>query len=177
MTEVSKTRTCKFCAEEIKAAASICPHCGRGVRDIAIKIPDWIGLAFGVIVVFGTMALFGSLLLKLRPGKEFGPFQSQLQVLETTMRFADSESGTHVVIVGNIRNESPVAWKTPQLEAQFFDETGNLIDTFTEIRVKEEILPGDMRGFKIRAVADKPEKMYHTHKVFVRTARDARSWP
>lgn len=53
--EIEETQTCPNCAEEIKAAAKVCPHCQRSIRS-----PTWkIALPTGIIIAF--IALIGKI--------------------------------------------------------------------------------------------------------------------
>ena len=65
-----------------------------------------------------------------------------------------------------------------RLGVPYFDKDGHLIDTKSdELECFTAILPHDEQAFRSRTVADKPQSAYVTHKVFVRSARDAQAWP
>ena len=82
--------------------------------------------------------------------------------------------GKYVSVVGTLTNRSEFTWKEVQLEAQFFDKDGKLIDTGLERNFDTVILAHGEAAFRIRLVADKPETSYASHKVFIRSAKDGR---
>jgi hypothetical protein len=111
----------------------------------------------------------------LRPSRDFGPFQNQLVVRDSSVRHTVSNKVPVVIVVGAISNASPHAWNSLQLEVQYFGPDGKLFDTVSQLGLEDEILPGASRGFKIRAEADQPESSYVSHQVFVRAAREPRN--
>lgn len=172
--EDTGTRTCPHCAETMSAAARVCPHCRR--ERNALRIPSWVGMLLFVPIVFTTfVALPVSFLWQLRPSRDFGPFQRQLEVLDSSVRRVASSNQDFVVVVGSVSNASPYPWRALQLEAQFFGPDGKLVDTASQVGMEDEILPGETRGFKIRTEADQPASAYASHKVFVRAAREPRN--
>ncbi len=175
--ESPESKTCRWCAEAIKPAARICPYCGRGTKDIAINIPAPFDKLLAGLFVLGVLAVFCLLLYGLRPTRDFAPYQQELRVLESTLRISASTNGDRLVVIGSIRNDSRFAWKSLQLEVQYYDATNAFVDTATQVAWKDEIIPGDTRGFRISSQADQPHSMYASHRVFVRAARDPRSWP
>jgi hypothetical protein len=111
------------------------------------------------------------------PGRDFEPFRTQIVVESSSMHFGQTTNGNFISAIGTLRNDSPHAWKEIQIEAQFYDTNGRLIDTRTESRFGQVLPPGNAQAFRIRTPADKPELSYAGHKVFVRSAKDARTWP
>ena len=107
-------------------------------------------------------------------------FKGQVKVASSKMLFGRSDKdGPVVCVIGILKNDSDVGWKEAQLEAQFYDRTGQLIDVGTDQwqRVIFQVPPHGECAFKIRLPADHPTDSYASYKLFVRSAVDARSWP
>ena len=88
---------------------------------------------------------------------------------------ADDKCGPTVSVVGKLRNNSDIPWKDIYLEAQYFDSGGTMIDANGAEQYGLSILPHEEVAFRVRGPADRSETEYASHKVFVRSARDARS--
>lgn len=176
MNENVETKPCAFCAEPIRVAARICPYC-RSLQPrwrLKKQIEAWGTLAIMLIMACGLIYFLGS---TFGPGRDFERFQNQITIISPEMHFSQMTNGNFISTIGQIRNGSPYAWKDLQLEVQYFDKDGRMIDTRTEDRYMEIIPAGATQAFRIRGPADKPESAYSTQKVFVRSAKDSRKWP
>ena len=111
------------------------------------------------------------------PGRDFEKFKNQVVVINPEMHFGQTTNGSFISTIGQIRNGSPYSWKDIQLEVQYFDKDGRMIDTHTENRYGDVTPPGDVQAFRIRSLADKPEAAYVSEKIFVRAAKDSSKWP
>lgn len=176
MSETTEMKPCAWCAEPIRIPAKACPHCRR-LQPKWKKFSDMMTLLFLVIpmsLLFGGVVslkeVFGS-------GRDFELFRSQIVVETSHMHFGQATNGNFVSVIGTLRNNSPYAWKEIQLEAQYYDKDGRMIDTRSESRFGDVLPSGATQAFRLRAPADKPEPAYVSHKVFVRSAKDARKWP
>lgn len=129
-------------------------------------------LLVAVLFVVGAM-LFNN---AFAPGKDFGPFQERIAIVESQMHFSQTTNGNYISTIGQIRNDSDFAWKNFQLEVHYYDREERMIDTRSE-KLFQTLPAGATHAFRIRAQADKPELAYVRHKIFVRSAEDARRWP
>jgi hypothetical protein len=136
-------------------------------------------MAFLPVLLLAFLFVGGSIWLGriFSPGTDFEPFRDQIVVEGSNMHFGQATNGNFISAIGTLRNNSPYAWKEIQLEAQYYDNDGRLIDTRTESRYGNVLPPGASQGFRLRTPADKPQSTYASHKVFVRSAKDARTWP
>ena len=136
-------------------------------------------MAFLPVLLVALLFFGGSIWLGrvFSPGRDFEPFRSQIVVVTSNMHIGRTTNGNFISAIGTLRNDSPYAWKDIQIEAQYYDKDGRLIDTRTESRFGEVLPPGNTQAFRIRVSADKPETTYANHKVFVRSGKDARTWP
>jgi hypothetical protein len=186
MTENEQTRICPFCAETIKEAAKVCPHCRfwQPSSKWSVRNPQFLQSVTSVIC---AAALFGAvfglayfLQHLIGPKRDFAPYQIQIVVVSSEMSFRmPSSSNLTVSVVGVITNQSEFGWKHVGLEAQLFDKDRKLIDVISSDSDYGGItvLPHSEAGFKIEGKATKKESEYASHKVFVRTAKDIKTWP
>jgi hypothetical protein len=108
------------------------------------------------------------------PGQSFEPYRNQVVVLNTTIHYSRTDNTNIVSTMGYLRNDSPYSWKAIQLEVQYFNRFGKLVDTETETLRYQELPPRIIEAFRVRAPAACDESSYVSSKVFVRTAKDAR---
>ncbi len=187
MTEQRKTKTCAMCFEEIDERARKCPHCRHpqaGMSAWLSRNPAAILLIalIGLLLFLGGLELWGhfvaSRLVPTSPDN-LRTFNGEVKVVSSKMVFGKAKEGTVVCVIGRIKNESEIAWKDLQIEAQFFDQAGKLIDVAIDPKYyfASEILPHGEGAFKVRAVADFPKETYASYKINVRSATDAKKFP
>jgi hypothetical protein len=84
-----------------------------------------------------------------------------------------------VSVIGIVTNQSEFGWKDLGMEAQLFDKDGKLIDVIPANGdyLGITIFPHSEAGFKIESKATKRESDYASHKVYVRVAKDIKTWP
>jgi hypothetical protein len=129
----------------------------------------WFGLLFG-------LAWF---LNRILDGRDFTPHRTRFEVMESNVSERVTSNAAYVVVTGLLTNGSDYSWKNVGVEAQLFDHKGHIIDVIQA--------PTDYGGlavsrhsvaaFKIESRTGHNLKDYASHKVFVRWAKDARSWP
>ena len=169
----AETKTCPHCAETIKAAAKRCPRCRTGL--IKTKNAKWLELGVFYFLICTPILLAAWWMREINePGEPFDSYRSQIIVTNTTMNYSRSDNTNIIAVVGYLVNESSLAWNTLQVEAQFFDINGILVDTKTEILPSQELPASMTQAFRIRTAASTSGEQYANHKVFVRTAKDAR---
>lgn len=168
-----ETKTCPHCAEIIRAVAKRCPRCRREL--VKTTAATWIKFAISYILVLSPILIASWWLRDLSGlGESFDAHRSQIIVTNTTMHYSESGNTNTITVVGYLINESALAWNTLQIEAQFFDSNGKLVDTATEILPSQELPSHMTQAFRIRATAAMTGDQYASHKVFIRTAKDAR---
>jgi len=184
MAETEQTKVCPLCAESIKVAAKVCPHCRSWQKKWSLQNPQTtqsIGAVCGVVFIAGGVIGLGIFFDGLiGPKRDFAPYQNQISVVSSEASFRmPSSSNLTVSVVGIITNQSEFGWKHVGLEAQLFDKDRKLIDVISSDSDYGGItvLPHSEAGFKIEGKATKKESEYASHKVFVRTAKDIKAWP
>ena len=135
----------------------------------------WLELLVFAVLLYGPLLLGAWWIRDLKqPGQIFEPYRDKVVVLDKSMHYSRSESTNIISTVGYLRNGSPYSWKALQLEVQYFDASGRLIDNRTETLQYQELPAGVTEAFRIRSAAASDESSYVSNKVFVRTAKDAR---
>jgi hypothetical protein len=183
MAETEQTKVCPLCAETIKAAAKVCPHCHSWQKKWSLQNPrtmQSISAVFALIFIFGTVCGLGYFLDHLiEPKHDFAQYQDQVTVVESETSFHVVDSNLMVAVVGVITNQSPFGWKELGMEAQFFNGDGKLIDVIQEEGEYNgfEIQPRSEAAFRIDRRAIRKEQEYKSTRVFVRTGKDISAWP
>ena len=185
MAETEQTKVCPLCAETIRQAAKVCPHCRQWQpHKWTLNNPAFMqSLAALVcaISIFGAVSGLGWFLEKLiGPKRDFAPYQNQIGIVSSEVSFRTSGSNLTVFVIGVVTNKTEFAWKNIGLEARLFDRNGKLVDV---IQTSESsyngvvVLPHSEAGFKIQSKATKEESEYSTHKIIVGTGKDFAAWP
>ncbi len=181
MTETtqSETKVCKLCAETIKSAAVVCPHCRQVQTTWKLCSPNVTGaftVAFFAICGIGVL-----LFIKQIVGRQdFTPYKPQITILESMVSQRVTSNATFVVITGILTNGSDYAWKNISLEGRLYGREGRFLDA---IPASSDYYGGvvamahGVSSFKIESRTSHSLADYANHKVEVQWARDATSWP
>jgi hypothetical protein len=176
----SETKVCKMCAEPIKPAAVVCPHCRHVQTTWKLCSPNLTGaLTAGLILVCMTGALM--LLTRIVGVRNFEPYQSQLTILESSVSQRVTSNAVFVVITGVLTNGSVRSWKDIALEGKLYDREGHLLDAIpaTADYFNSGVVAAarSQAAFKIETKTSRTLADYASHQVSVQWARDATSWP
>ena len=177
MPENDQTKVCPLCAEAIKVAAKVCPHCRYLQTKWLFQVPTLRAILFTIPILalwIGAGIWIDRLVSK---GRDFAEYRGSISVVESSMNYSAEQKGPMISVIGTITNNSRFSWEKIQIEAQFFDESGKLVDTISGSEYDYTILPNAERSFRLRKAADKVVSVYKSHKVFVRSASDVRTWP
>jgi Uncharacterised protein family UPF0547 len=183
MLETKQTKVCPLCAETIKVAAKVCPHCRYWQKKWSLQNPQTIqsiGAIVVVILITAVIMGLGTFFDHLvGPKRDFAPYQSQITVISSATSFRMVESNLMLSVIGIVTNQSEFGWKDLGMEAQLFDKDGKLIDLIPANGdyLGITVFPHSEAGFKIESKATKRESDYASHKVYVRVAKDIKAWP
>src|SRR5262245_26601965 len=176
----SPTKICQQCKEEIKASAKKCRYCHsiQGGIGATLSNPSYAPLV-GIALAIPLMLVAYYFLISRfdRDGKAFEKYRSLVVVQDSKIHYAKEGDNNFVSIIGVIKNKSDKKWKELRIELQYFNQAGALIDTQSDTNYSLVLLPNNEHAFRVREPAVKPEAEYASHKIFIRDARDADSWP
>ncbi|KPK82933.1 MAG: hypothetical protein AMJ81_08845 [Phycisphaerae bacterium SM23_33] len=173
--ESSKKR-CKFCFEEMDARAVKCPHCQSWQsRGASLRGSPGVRLAAAVVplIILAPLLFFSFrnlLSLDRLSGKgDFEKHRSGIKIVQPKMTFDSYD----VVILGKVKNDTPVDWEDLQLEMTFKDADGTVIDTDTE-KLYITLPAGKETSFKVRSNRAGPKESYHAFDIRVTWAEKSR---
>ena len=112
-----------------------------------------------------------------REWDRFSSHSAEIAIVENKMEFGEDQCGPAVIVVGTVRNSSPVDWKDVRFQVDFFDQTGQLFDTGQQEQYTYRLPAGQSTSFKVSFRRQFPEKKYSKHTVRVVSAVDSRKWP
>lgn len=171
-------KICPYCAEQIKASAKVCPRCQQWLTGCSLRNPTvFIGSVClcGLISVFVAHLLFERLLQPLRqPGTDFSAYRDSISVIESRMNLEKGEKESWVNVVAVITNKSELAWKEVEMDTRFFNKAGTMIDAQTGPQ-RGTILPHSELAFRIILRPSLELAEYDSYKIYVRSAKDART--
>jgi hypothetical protein len=166
-------KTCRRCAEEIKEAAKICPHCqhstGRGfiIRDDLIMIVSMIGVG-------GAFLFFAFQLIHSR---DFSKYRDDIAVIQSKVVSDGKRDGRRVTesakVVATVTNKGNYAWKIDSVEVRFYDDARKMVDAMTA-RVSASVLPRAAGALSINLYTRSIESNAVSHEVLVQHAREAK---
>jgi len=175
MAENESTKVCPLCAETIKTAAKVCPHCRHWQKRWSLQNPQ-IGMTLWILVSVVALACFGTFYDKaFGPKEQFATYRDEISVVSSQFSHRLSGSNLVIAVVGTLTNRSDIGWKDVGVEAQFFDRSGKLIDTITVNAGDYHgvvILPHGGAAFKIEGRAARPATDYETNTLKVRWGKD-----
>lgn len=176
MTQERQTKLCRTCYEPIDQRAKKCPYCRMQQTRWAIAFHPAVVAAAVLVCLLLLAALAFGLMGPLRKGEDFAKHQGEVEVLKSEMLYDALEDHRIVGVVGELKNNSDIPWERVQIEVQFMDQEGRLIDTVTDVLFSGEIRPGATRFFRASQPAYLPKERYASYEVRVTGARDARSF-
>lgn len=165
------TKTCRYCAEQIKATAKVCPRCRQWLPGFSLRNPAILifALCLWCFICFVVMATFFKQLVN--PGVDFSAYRNSISVVDSRMTFGMENKEPVIYVVTVITNKSDLVWKGVELDARFFDKTGTLIDAQAWCD-NLPIWPHGDSAFRIRVKPSHDLSDYQSYKLFVRSARD-----
>ena len=170
---------CPFCAETIKVAAKLCPHCRQWLTMRSFRHPLVnllvVGIPMVLVIVFGALALFSSLDRLSNPKPNYSEFPDSLRILEVNMNWTVVRGELRVYIAGVLTNTSSVTWKDPEVDCRFFNAKGEMIDAATGFG-HVTVGPKDDTAFRVSITPTAPTNSYTSFKVSISHARNSRGW-
>jgi hypothetical protein len=120
-----------MCAETIKATAKVCPHCRHWLKRWSLANPQ-VGMTLYALAAVLLIVGLGLWIETMFGSKEqFVDHKDEITVLGSVFTHRTSGTNVYVTVVGTLTNHGSLTWKDVGVEAQFFDESGELIDVTT----------------------------------------------
>jgi hypothetical protein len=169
--------TCKLCCMDIPKLAKKCPYCQHWqFRWNTIIFHPVFAIAPLIIVFIIFLSMMQFMFRNMIVSKEqFSPFVDQISITKSKMEFGEDQNGEVVVVIGKMKNASPVDWKDVRIHADFFNGNEELIDTGQQESYTWRLPGDDELAFKVSFQCLFPEKDYVSHKVRVISAVDAKN--
>lgn len=173
MAEIETTKVCPLCAETIKAAAKVCPHC-RKIQTRWFFINEYdltavLSVIFFVGAVFVAFKAFGE-------GRSFASSRDKVTVLSSQLSIDANHDYTNVVVSGIMTNASDYAWNLGRVEVQFLDAAGKVIDADAS-SIGSTVLSHSDHSFRLTLYSRNTIPNHASYKVLVRSASDPGFWP
>ena len=166
-------KNCPMCCSEIAEAAKKCPHCHHFQSRAALILfhPATVALIVSLPMLVALLA-FGNMFDR---GESFQDHSSQILVTNTSIAFGETKNGGTVAVLGEVQNNSGIAWTDVTFHAVFRDASNLAIDVVSEDKMFFHLPPNSTSEFKLSFRREFPETNYVHHIVRVRSAKDARS--
>jgi hypothetical protein len=166
-------KTCRYCSEQIKASAKVCPRCREWLPIFSLRHPGVLMLA-GSLWGLCMLIEYGVLIERTtKHGIEFTPYRDQISIVESHMYFKTNEVRMPFVsVVALVTNQTDLTWKEIEFEARFFNENGILIDV-TQEWYPWPLYPKTDAAIKFRPEMFHPLADYASYKIYVGSAIDA----
>jgi hypothetical protein len=178
MAEERQTKVCKVCYEQIDARAKKCPFCRQYQEPFVFftlhpALVMWL-FVLPLVALYAFMGLW--LYRSFSTGEDFARHEGELRVISSNMAWAEDESAPAIWVVGELENSGNVPWTDIQIEVQFTDRAGRLVDKDTKPD-RGTVPPHRRAPFMVATIPGLPRDNYAACKVYVRWAKDARkSW-
>jgi hypothetical protein len=168
-----KFKTCRYCAEQVKAAAKVCPRCRQWLSIFSLRNP---GVLIATVALCGLCLIIGFFIKTqelINPGVDFFPYRNQIPIVESHLEFGTNYNRPSVYVVAVITNQTDVAWSGVEFDARFFNKAGALIDVGRG-GYYWTLYPKMNAAIKIDANTLHPLMDYDSYKLYIGSAHDAR---
>jgi hypothetical protein len=111
-----------------------------------------------------------------QPEAQFTLHKASVSIENPSLTFSKDGDREFFAVVGTIKNSSDVEWRSPYVEARFFNSKNEMIDTMPS-NLKEVILmPKASTAFRITGYTARPSSEYARVEVSVTSARQKARW-
>jgi hypothetical protein len=178
VSDIPETKVCPLCAETIKAAAKLCPHCRTRQNRFARLTGEIVG---ALVVMALLVALVSFLDLSSSDDNEsnlyrgFAAHRDDLQVVRTTLEAGPRQS--EFWLTGYVTNKGERPWRVHELEVRFLDARGNMVDVQHPWFGKYDAFvaqPAQEHAFRIALGKVAQTNAVNTCRVRVQSASDGR---
>lgn len=163
-------KTCPECASPIRLAAQVCPFCLSAQNQSQQR--NRLVLAFVPLLIIWGIVFFLFTKLSQLPGHRWTDYASKVRITASKFHLEKKFVGRYAVLSGTIRNDSDVAWDDVQIEVQYLNKAGKMIDVTVDSPHEIEVAPHAEQKFEVRSEALHPDADYASHKVMIRFAQN-----
>lgn len=186
---MEKQKLCPVCFSNIDERAIRCPHCQKHQNKYyRVLTHPGVSLAYSLIIAGIMIFSLNTMLSTIydKADEKFADHRQSISVFDTSIQFGEEKmyrQGERITIptvyvIGYIQNDSPVTWTGAVIEARFYDEQDQLIDTGQMQQNRLVIPERDVCSFKVAYEQMLPEEKYSRVSTKVVFADDEGSrWP
>ena len=174
MPDNEQTKVCPLCAETIKAAAKVCPHCRKSQRRwVFMTRYDFTAIVFALLLPV-TFYIFCKIFYN---GRDFALDRDKIKVLDFHFAVDKNRYETNVVMSGVLTNESEYSWDIAHLEVRYLNNSGKVFDVDHSEDGGFTVMPHSDHSFQLTLYERKVVPQYSDCEVKVVSARDPRVRP
>ncbi len=175
MAENEQTKVCPLCAETIKAAAKVCPHCRKSQKRFFFlsqyDVQAILASALFILSLFFAFWFFGA-------SRQYLPELHKITVLSTQFGIETTSEQTNVIVSGVLTNASGYTWELTGFQVRFLDAAGKTIEMSNagSEYMDLTVLPYSDISFHLNLYSIKVIPAYTSSKMTVTEARDPGFW-
>lgn len=172
-------KICRVCGESIAAVAIRCPKCQSWQSKWGAwwspSSPQSVGYQLLLTVIIMVVA-FAAMRYFMFPGsKDFEQYGPSLQFSSQSLSFSKEKDREYLAVVGTIKNTSQIVWRDVHVEARFFNQKDELIDTISSNLRDVIIRPQSESAFRVTGYPVRPSNEYKRISLTITSARSS-SW-
>ena len=159
-------KTCFACKEPIHDDARKCPHCHQIQTQTARFVFSPVGNA--MIIGCILLAIAWSAYSIYTSTKDY-PLTESFMISKTTLTKNTDAEPAQVSCFAEIENTTDTHWSDFSIQANFYDQTGNLIDTHHQ-SLDTSLFPFLSLTARVTGSANAPISQYYTCKIKITDA-------
>ena len=173
MPDNEQTKVCPLCAETIKAAAKVCPHCRKSQRRWVFLTRYDFGAFLATLLFLAACYFFFTIFYQ---GRDFALDKDKIHITDFHFVIDKSRDRTNVVVLGTLTNESEHSWNIDDFQVRYLNSTGKVFDiddcsSYGEVRV----MPHSDHSFQLTLYQRESVPQYSDCDVRAVSASDPRA--
>jgi len=152
MAEAALTKVCPLCAETIKAAAKVCPHCQTRQTRFAYLLGEFLGVIIALVVLGGLGFLLDWTFGNGEDDSVSLAFKIHRHDLSGRELAWTPDRSQQYRLTGYVTNAGSYAWRIHELAILVKDGQGQMVDVSRVTLGKEEkfvVLPGQEHALSV----------------------------